>query len=424
MAEPEEARLGRTLTAPRDPPTIGRRGCAIPAQVLGIPLGLERARTGMSPLWRSSIRREILLLGIAYFALGVSGIALSATSKEPLPTYERVLILLASALLLFTAVAAFLRKSWTWRFALSIHLIMLLGGVVATSVQLATSEESGNLSERLLFLLSSFGVLGLYSALALFWMRPDVKAELARRRPSLQPSVVDRADGRTLGFTGEQSERGRTMEGEKLEPARAETVVEPPAAAATCCSARDEESAQACALCQRPICKNCRGVVNGRPVCAECRGKVVAELEAEQAAPAHLLPAVLGGVVASILCGAAWATIAIVTGFVIGYAAVGVGFVTGWGVVLGAGRKKGAALQWLAVGCSVLGLVIGKYFIVAHSIVTQVKDAEGLSMIDPRIIRVFFEVFPKVVTPFDGLWVFIALRVAWRIPRQTRVLVR
>jgi len=45
-------------------------------------------------------------------------------------------------------------------------------------------------------------------------------------------------------------------------------------------------------------------------------------------------------------------------------------------------------------------------------------------MIDPRIFRVFFEEFPRVVTPFDGLWVFIALRVAWRIPRSTRVLVR
>jgi hypothetical protein len=374
---------------------------------------------------RGSIRREIVLFGIAYFGLGISGIALaSAASKEPLPTYARVLILLSSALLLLTAAAAFLGKSWTWRLALSLHLIMLLGGIVALSLQLAEEEEAESLSRRLLSLLARIGVLGLYSAFALFWMRRDVRAELARRRPILERSVVDRAGDSTLGFTRVEEERGESMEGEKLETANAGPVIEVPAAVVTCCSARDAESAQACALCQRTICKNCGGVVNGRPVCAECRGKIVSELESEKAAPAHLLPAIAAGVIASILCGAAWATIAVITDFEIGYAAVGVGFVTGWGVVLGAGRKKGPNLQWLAVCCSILGLVIGKYFVVAHAIVTHVKGLEGASMIDPGIFQIVLDFFPKMLTPFDGLWVFIALRIAWRVPRQARVLVR
>ncbi len=164
--------------------------------------------------------------------------------------------------------------------------------------------------------------------------------------------------------------------------------------------------------------------MNRKAVCVECRDKIQAELEGERAAPAHMLPAAAAGIGAAILCGAAWAIMVVVTNFEIGYAAVGVGFLTGRGVVLGARGKKGPKLQWLAVGCSILGLVLGKYFIVVHAIVTHVEDARGLSYFDPRLVRTFVEVLPKVLSPFDALWVFIALRIAWRIPKSTSIEVR
>jgi hypothetical protein len=188
-----------------------------------------------------------------------------------------------------------------------------------------------------------------------------------------------------------------------------------------CCAQRDNETAGTCVLCHRAICKNCRGVVNSKHVCADCRTKVLNELEAEKATVVKMPIALAGGVLAALLCGALWATIAVLTNLEIGYAAVGVGFATGWGVVLGAGQKRGKNLQWLAVGCSVLGLIVGKYFIVAHAVITHVEGAKDVSYFDPRLVPLFFEVLPKVLTPFDALWVFIALRVAWRVPKAKTV---
>ena len=129
---------------------------------------------------RRSIRREIVLFGIAYAGLGVSGIALaSAKLKQPLPEYERVLLLVASGWLLLVALGAFLGRPWTWRRALAIHLILFMAGVVATAVQLQTRDESENL---FWLFLKRLAVLLPYLAMAFFWLRRDVKAELARRR--------------------------------------------------------------------------------------------------------------------------------------------------------------------------------------------------------------------------------------------------
>ncbi len=191
--------------------------------------------------------------------------------------------------------------------------------------------------------------------------------------------------------------------------------------AAACCAATDRESSAACALCDRPICRNCRGVVNGKSVCGDCRSKVVAELRAEQVEIDNVPAALGGGILAAILCGAAWAAMVVVTNFEIGYAAVGVGIVVGYGVLLGAGKKRGRNLQWIALACSVLGLLLGKYFTIAHLIIANVEEAKELSHFDPRLVAVFFRALPDFLSPFDALWVFIALRVAWKIPKPTTI---
>lgn len=203
------------------------------------------------------------------------------------------------------------------------------------------------------------------------------------------------------------------------------TVEAPPptsvSIATACCAATDRGSAGACVLCQRPICRNCRAIVNAKAVCADCRDKVLVELRSEQAAAGHFPAAIGGGIAAAVLCGAAWAAMVVLTDFEIGYAAVGVGIVVGWGVLLGARKKRGRELQWIALACSVLGLVLGKYFTIAHLIITHVQDAKDLSHFDPRLVPVFFKVLPSFLSPFDALWVFIALRVAWRIPKPRAV---
>jgi hypothetical protein len=162
-------------------------------------------------------------------------------------------------------------------------------------------------------------------------------------------------------------------------------------------------------------------MVNLKIVCADCRAQIVRELDAERATAVKLPPAIVMGVLSAIVCGAAWALIAVLANLEIGFAAIGVGFVTSWGVLFGAGQKRSRELQWIAVACSVLGLVVGKYFIVAHAIVTYAKGAEGMSMFEPRLVLVFLENFAKFLSPWDLLWVFLAFRVAWRVPKPRDV---
>jgi hypothetical protein len=207
-------------------------------------------------------------------------------------------------------------------------------------------------------------------------------------------------------------------------PSTEETTLPLPvrtAPAAQCCPSRDEATAADCVLCRRPVCRNCRRFVNGKRVCGDCLTTIFQEIEAEKATSVRLLPAIAGGLVAAILCGIAWTAMVVLTDMEIGYAAVGVGLAAGYGVLLAAGKKKSAELQVVAVLSAILGLVLGKYFTVAYLIVKNVKDAQGVSCFDPRLFRIFVELLPRMLSFWDALWAFIALRIAWRIPRPSAV---
>jgi len=69
----------------------------------------------------------------------------------------------------------------------------------------------------------------------------------------------------------------------------------------------------------------------------------------------------------------------------------------------------------------VLGLVLGKYFTVAHLIISNDPGAKSFSHFDPRLVSAFFDHLSTFLSPFDALWIFIALRVAWRIPKPRAV---
>lgn len=195
------------------------------------------------------------------------------------------------------------------------------------------------------------------------------------------------------------------------------------AASGACCATPDEASRVACALCRKPACRVCGSSVNGRGVCSACAAQIRSELEREKAGAGDLPGAVLGGVVGALLGGAAWAGVAIASGLAIGYVAVLVGFLAGKGVVIGAGKRKSVQLQVVAVACAVLGLLAGKYLIVAHAIDTKFSELH-LGYFDGKVVRVFFQNLGEFVRPFDFLWILLALGAAIRVARPTASHVR
>lgn len=179
----------------------------------------------------------------------------------------------------------------------------------------------------------------------------------------------------------------------------------------------DPGTVEECSLCGAPAPEESRAVVARQIVCLECRDKVEDELKAQQAGAASLVPAIAGALAGAMIAAVIWAAIVVITDFEVGYVALAVGWLAGKGAVLGAGGKKGVPLQVVAVLASVLGLVLGKYFSLAH----DAKVEFGWSYFDSRIVDYFTENLGEFFGGFDILWVVLAIGVAYKIPAPPKV---
>jgi hypothetical protein len=136
-----------------------------------------------------------------------------------------------------------------------------------------------------------------------------------------------------------------------------------------------------------------------------------------------LIPAVVGGGLAAVVGGAVWGLTVNLTGYEIGYVAWAIGLVAGFGVLLFARGRKGPALQIIAVLSSVLGILIGKYFTFFHVMKETVTNDYGaevaskISMFSGKLIALFGSYLVAMSSPFDFLWVILAVGTAWSIPK-------
>lgn len=185
-------------------------------------------------------------------------------------------------------------------------------------------------------------------------------------------------------------------------------------------SAMSSVAGAPCAMCGNP-----RGsdsvLANGVPICGSCALRVRAELDQEETLGNVPLAMVLGAG-GAVLGAGVWAAIVVATNFEVGYVAVLVGFLAGVGVKFGAGSGRGQALQMLAALLAVLGLLLAKYFIFAW-FVSQAVAARGgaVAWYDPSLIPLFPRSLSSLLSPFDLLWLFIAISAAYRVPAPSKV---
>lgn len=99
----------------------------------------------------------------------------------------------------------------------------------------------------------------------------------------------------------------------------------------------------------------------------------------QPAGTADIVGGFVGGLLAAVLATAVWYGVVAVTQYQIGLVAIAVGFIVGYGVVLGANRRGSVVLVAVSVILTVLALVISEYLIVAH-FVGQELAAEGLTI--------------------------------------------
>ena len=138
------------------------------------------------------------------------------------------------------------------------------------------------------------------------------------------------------------------------------------------------------------------------------------------ASPRHdLLPGTGGAVAGAVLGAAAWAVLVSVSNYKIGFAAIGVGALTGFL----AGRFGGPSpsLPWVAAAIGLVGCLLGDLLADAH----QVSVAVSEDQVSVSMLRVFremlthpsfgWEVYKAGFAGLDVLFYALAARAAWQL---------
>lgn len=167
------------------------------------------------------------------------------------------------------------------------------------------------------------------------------------------------------------------------------------------------------------------GVVEqeARQLVEEIEEQATAIVDKEELTVGSLLTAFLGGMVAAVLGGIIWGLIVITTNYEIGFVALGIGALSGYGVLYLARGKKGFALQILAAISSIFGIITEKYIAFHHFFTEMValeygeEVASTISIFSIDTITLFTEELSYIVSGFDLLWILLAVATAWKIPQ-------
>jgi hypothetical protein len=135
--------------------------------------------------------------------------------------------------------------------------------------------------------------------------------------------------------------------------------------------------------------------------CPSCAVRVQQELE-EQSRDADVGSGILFGGVAAAIGAAAWFGLVLLTDRKFGVAAIGVGWLVGRGVLMGAGNKRSSALQLVSAVWAVVALVAGEYLIINHIARQAIQGFHGWLSVSQ-----FLAVYPKILAA--GNWLFDVL---------------
>ena len=177
-----------------------------------------------------------------------------------------------------------------------------------------------------------------------------------------------------------------------------------------------------CAQCQRSVAPGEYYTYKGKGgelyLCGACRESVEQTFQAETKG-LNLVMAILLGVIGAAAAGAIWHFIVVFTGYEIGYVAIGVGYCVGFAVHWGSGRKRGAVLQFLSAGLTLVTLLAASYFTFLHLLRKYLLEQkmEGytgqfffISPLEPDFLK-------GLVSPIGLVIWAIALYVAFSVPK-------
>lgn len=185
------------------------------------------------------------------------------------------------------------------------------------------------------------------------------------------------------------------------------------------------------------ICANCQKSVPGAEahsfrgkkgedvyICSSCKQEIDVAYQKETQSP-NLFGATALGIGAGIVAGLVWYLVQILTGYSIGYIALGAGYLIGLAVVWGSGKKRGPVLQLISAGITLLSVYGASYFSALYYInkyVAQEAAKQGQEIVSYVLVPPFHpELLKMIISPIGVLIWGLALYIAFRVPQARKL---
>lgn len=160
-------------------------------------------------------------------------------------------------------------------------------------------------------------------------------------------------------------------------------------------------------------------------LCPECKEKANKSFEDETKNP-NILLAIVVGAIGAVIGGVIWYFVAIGTGKEIGYISLGMGYLVGFGVYFGAGKKRGHQLQIIAALLAVVAIIVTEKFIFDYFLNDYVQShlSEFPNLSPGQSISVSFfepEFWKNFVSPIGLLIYAIGIYLAYKFPKPRKI---